>query len=150
MQTWIVVDDAGTESLLRAGAGRVTAVVPVGDPHDATLVYRIEIDCDRPAGRPRAVRYRVHGLVQADDPLVVHALDASAAGAHVRWTIAWRRLPWVPDHLPMGSLDLATDARAEVQALVVEPEVDPAVEPLADRIAPSHGGHPSQGSHSDS
>lgn len=124
MQAWISLDDAGREILTRSGIGRVTAVAAVGDAHEPAQVYRVEIECE-PRVRPRAVRIRAHGLLAADDPLVVTALDAEQYGWPVDWTITWVRHPWVPDHLPISSLDLATDARATVLALVRVPESAP-------------------------
>lgn len=128
MQAWLSLDGAGREVLTRSGAGRITAVVAVGDAREATLVYRVEIECEtRP--RPRAVRVSAHGLLAADDPLMAVALDAEQQGVDVDWTIEWARHPWVPDHLPISSLDLATDARATVTALRAKQDASPLVEP---------------------
>jgi hypothetical protein len=44
----------------------------------------------------------------------------------VEWTVQWHRHDWVPDDLPIASLNLATDARAALAGL--EPVAVP--EPL--------------------
>lgn len=116
MQAWVTLDADGHEALVRTGSGRVTALVPLGD-RGAVEAYRVEIEVDRPRGRTRAVRYVAHGLLAADDPLVVVGLQAEADGEPVTWTIEWTRHPGVPGHLPIASLELATDARAAVLSL---------------------------------
>lgn len=117
MHAWVTHDDQGREVLLREGMGVVTAVVGIGDADEPAVLYRIEIECERPMGRARSIRYSVHGLVEANGPLVVEALDAQALGQAVAWTIQWTRHSWIPDHLPIASLDLASDARAAVLVL---------------------------------
>lgn len=118
MRAWVTRDAGGCEYLIRTGTGVVTAVVPVGDADGPVIVYRVEIACDRPVGRSRAVRFSAHGLVDADDPMVILAMDACASALPVRWEIEWHRHAWVPGHLPIGSLDLASDARAALCLLV--------------------------------
>lgn len=117
MQAWTTHDGDGHEILVRVGTGQVTAVVPVGEPHESVVVYRVEIAVTSAAGRSRAVRVSAHALVAADDPLALIALDAHDAGTPVRWEIDWHRHAWVPGHLPIGSLNLVSDARASLRAL---------------------------------
>lgn len=117
MRAWITRDEGGSEVLVRSGTGRVTAVVAVGRGDEPALVYRAEIDCDTPRGRPRAIRYRAHALIPAEDPLAVVAMEAEHSGESMQWAIEWRRHSWVPASLPVSSLDLASDARASLVAL---------------------------------
>lgn len=118
MHAWITLDGDGREVLVRTGTGRVTAVVAIGADGEPVSIYRVEIDCDAPAGRARAIRYSVHGLLAADDPRVIEALELADRGERLRWTVEWHRHAWVPADLPIGSLDLATDAMARVTELL--------------------------------
>jgi hypothetical protein len=126
MQAWLETDEAGQQVLVRTGTGVVTAIVPVGmpGPDDAHALYRVEIYCDAPHGRPGAIRYSAHPLVASGDPLLMVARRALDEVLAVEWTVAWRRHDWVPGDLPIASLNLATDAVAGLTALepVVVPE----------------------------
>jgi hypothetical protein len=62
------------------------------------------------------------------------AQSAEAQQAPVEWTAMWCRHEGVPGHLPIGSLDLATDAHATLTDLsVVAVPVDAVVEPRSAR-----------------
>lgn len=126
MQAWLDSDQRGRQYLVRTGTGVVTAVAPIGMP-DASCehaFFRVEIYCDAPHGRPGAIRYSAHPLVTSGDPLLAASRAALEEVWAVEWTIQWHRHDWVPDHLPIASLDLATDATATLTALerVVLPE----------------------------
>ena len=126
MQTWVEVDDCGRQYLVRTGTGVVTAVAPVGivSPDDQHTLYRVEIYCDAPHGRPGAIRYSAHPLVQAGDPLHRVALDALQEVWPVMWTVQWHRHDWIPDDVPIAALNLTTDSRSLLAGLdrVVLPE----------------------------
>lgn len=126
MQAWIEVDDRGRQYLVRTGTGVVTAVAPVGivGPDGEYEFYRVEIFCDAPHGRPGAIRYSAHALVGVGERLWHVAVEALDRVWPVIWTVQWRRHDWIPDDLPIVSLDLATDARGLLVALdrVVLPE----------------------------
>jgi hypothetical protein len=125
MQTWVEVDDRGREYVVRAGTGVVTAVVPLGEEAPAGGSFlRVEIYCDAPHGRPGAIRYSAHPLVVSGTPLHRAAVEALTEVWPVAWTVAWHRHDWIPDHLPIASLSLASDAVATLTALdrVVVPE----------------------------
>lgn len=113
MRSWVEVDEHDRQYVVRAGTGLITAVVPIGiaDSGDLCELYRVEISCDVPNGRSSAVRYSAHPVVAAQDPLADFAFAALGNVWAVAWTIEWRRHEWVPDEVPVGSLDLASDAR---------------------------------------
>lgn len=132
MQAWLERDDRGREYLVRSGTGVVTAVVPVGivGPSEQCTFYRVEIYCDAPVGRPAAIRFSVHPHVVADGPLFDVADDALREVWPVSWSAQWHRHDWIPGDLPLGTLNLVTDARCVLAALdqVAVPEpVDVAV-----------------------
>jgi hypothetical protein len=141
MQAWTEVDDQGRQYLVRTGTGVITAVVPVGvaDVGEAHTLYRTEIYCDAPHGRPGAIRYSAHPLVAADSPLLNLARAALSDVWPVFWTIQWHRHEWVPEDLPIASLDLATDARSTLAALdrVLLPEP---LESIVPDFVPLHWG----------
>lgn len=126
MQAWLETDERGRQYLVRTGTGVVTAVVPIDepDPSGAHALYRIEIYCDAPHGRPGAIRYSAHPLVSSGNPLLEVARRALEDVWAVEWTVEWHRHDWIPEALPIASLDLATDATASLAALerVVLPE----------------------------
>lgn len=129
MQAWLETDARGRQYLVRSGTGVVTAIVPVGetDPEGAHALYRVEIYCDAPHGRPGAIRYSAHPLVSSADPLYEVACRALDEVWAIEWTVQWHRHDWIPDALPISSLNLATDARAaltELEAVVVPEPVD--------------------------
>ena len=131
MQAWVEVDDRGRQYLVRSGTGVVTAVVLLGpDPEAGASFHRVEIYCDAPHGRPGAIRYSAHPVVISGSPLHLAAVAALDEVWPVAWTAAWHRHDWIPDHLPIASLDLATDATATLTALdrVVVPEPDAALD----------------------
>ncbi len=120
MQAWLEADDAGRQYMVRSGTGVVTAVVPVGSDlpaADTAALYRVEIYCDAPHGRPGAIRYSVHPLVSSADPLFAAAQAALDDVWAVEWTVQWHRFDWVPGDLPISSLNLATDAHAALVGL---------------------------------
>ena len=119
MQTWVEVDDRGRQYLVRTGTGVVTAVAPVGivSPDDELTLYRVEIYCDAPHGRPGAIRYSAHPLVQAGDPLHRSAVDALREVWPVMWTVQWHRHDWIPDDVPIAALNLTTDSRSVLSGL---------------------------------
>jgi hypothetical protein len=114
MQTWVGEDERGAQYLVRTGTGVVTAVLPVGivDPDGGNTIYRIEIYCDAPHGRPGSIRYSAHPLVPADDPLYKRALEALDQVWAVMWTVEWHRHDWIPSDVPVAALNLTTDARS--------------------------------------
>ena len=110
---------ARLEFALPGHAGVVTAVAPVGiaGPDDSHSLYRVEIYCDAPHGRPGAIRYSTHPIVSSSDPLLESARAALDDVLAVVWTVQWHRHDWIPDNLPIASLNLATDARAVLTSL---------------------------------
>jgi hypothetical protein len=118
MQTWMESDGQGRQFLVRTGTGVVTAVVPVGAEEGSDHAFcRVEIYCDAPHGRPGAIRYSAHSLVESGHRLHRAALEALEQVWPVEWTIQWHRHDWVPGDLPIASLNLATDARAVLTSL---------------------------------
>ncbi len=119
MQAWVESDDRRRQFLVRTGTGVVTAVAPVGiaGPHGEHEFYRVEIYCDAPHGRPGAIRYSAHALVAVGEHLWRAAVEALDQVWPVIWTVQWHRHDWIPDDLPIASLDLATDARSVLVAL---------------------------------
>ncbi len=117
MQSWVTVDSEGREVLVRTGTGTVTAVVGLGSGQEPPVVHRVEIDCEAPRGRARAIRYSTHGLVDSTDPLALLAIAAADSGEPMRWTLEWHRHPWIPADLPISSLTLTSDARAVLREL---------------------------------
>jgi hypothetical protein len=119
MQSWLEVDESGRQYLVRTGTGVVTAVAPVGinGPDDTHSLYRVEIYCDAPHGRPGAIRYSTHPIVSSGDPLLDRARAALDDVWAVVWTVQWHRHDWVPADLPIASLNLMTDARALLAGL---------------------------------
>lgn len=129
MQSWIEVDEDRGQVLVRQGVGAVTAVVDLADSSDPNMgLVRVEMDCPPPPGRPRAIRFRVRPVAAADSPLVAAARQAVEAEAMVEWTVRWVRHDWVPDNLPITSLDLATDTVAALTGLVLQPRPQDAVD----------------------
>lgn len=126
MQAWLETDDRGRQFLVRTGTGVVTAIVPLdaADSSGEHSLYRVEIYCDAPHGRPGAIRYSAHPLVASGDPLLEVARRALEDVWAVEWTVQWHRHDWIPADLPIASLDLGTDATASLNALerVVLPE----------------------------
>jgi hypothetical protein len=114
MLSWIVDDDEGRSYILRAGTGAVSAVSPVGiaDEHGDYAFHAVEIDIDQPKGRARAIRLTTHGRVVTDDPLHEAAVALLQEQAHVSWSIAWHRHPWIPADVPITSLNLRHDAES--------------------------------------
>jgi hypothetical protein len=119
MQTWVDVDIRGRQFLVRTGTGVVTAVVPVGivGPDEDRTSYRVEIYCDAPHGRPGAIRYSVHPIVASVSELHREAVDALEQVWPIVWTVEWHRHDWIPDDLPIGALNLVTDARSILTSL---------------------------------
>jgi hypothetical protein len=115
MHSWLEVDDEGREFLVRRGTGIVTAVLPLG--RASVSLVRVEIQCDAPVGSPRAVKYSVHPLLVAADPLLAVAIRALDTTSVVDWTVEWHRHDWIPGDLPVSSLNLTTDARARLAGL---------------------------------
>lgn len=129
MQGWIERSDTHGDVLVRRGRGLVTAVVDIAGPDGEPCPFvRVEIDCERPPGGPRAVRYRVHPLLPGDDPLAGQARRAQAEGIPVEWTVRWVRHDWIPIDLPVTSLDLMSDATAFLAGLQVGTLVDAALD----------------------
>jgi hypothetical protein len=129
MQSWIELDEDRGQVLVRQGVGTVTAVVNLSDSADPAMgLVRVEMDCPPPPGRPRAIRFRVRPVAAADSPLAAAALQAVEAEAMVEWTVRWVRHDWVPTHLPITSLDLATDTVAALTGLVLQPRPQDAVD----------------------
>lgn len=127
MQGWIESDAAGREVLVRTGTGVVTAIVLLGVDGDGPAQYRVEIYCDAPHGRPGAIRYSAHPTVPSGHPLLAVAQSALDEVWAVAWTIQWHRHEWVPDELPIMSLNLASDARnvlVELERVIVPEAVD--------------------------
>ncbi|MDP1876760.1 MAG: hypothetical protein Q8M17_04270 [Actinomycetota bacterium] len=137
MHAWVDADDLGREVLTRTGTGAVTALVPLG----VDGLLRVEISCTPPPGRARAIRYSVHGTVAGADPVAVAAADACATGSRVAWAVRWHRHEGIPGDLPIGALDLATDARAVLVSLAPLPaDADVLADLAADIRAPRSRG----------
>jgi len=121
METWLGEDG---RTLMRAGRGRVTAVVPQGSERESVpptvdvVQVNVEIQVAARPGQARAIRVLVHGLVESGSDLHRVAQDSFAAGADVDWTIRWVRHSWVPEDVPVQSLRLSTDTAAYLEELV--------------------------------
>jgi hypothetical protein len=134
MQTWVDVDIRGRQYLVRTGTGVVTTVVPVGivGPEDDLTSYRVEIYCDAPHGRPGAIRYSVHPIVSSMSEMHREAQDALEQVWPIVWTVEWHRHDWIPDDLPIGALNLVTDARSILTGLDRVALPEPAFEDVPD------------------
>lgn len=124
MRAWIEHDEQGQEILLRTGRGVVTAVAPVGivAADGQHTYYRVEVGVEAPSSGARAIRYSVHPIVAADDPMFGQAVLAWDTSAPITWTAAWRRHDWVPGDLPITALNLVTDARCLLAELSLVPD----------------------------
>lgn len=124
VRAWIEHDEQGREFLLRTGRGVVTAVAPVGivAPDGEHTLYRVEIAVEPTPGRARAIRYSVHPILRADDPMFGTAILAWDTSAPVAWTVAWHRHDWIPADLPVTALNLVTDARCLLGELSLVPD----------------------------
>ena len=116
MRAWIEADDAGRQFLSRAGEGVVVSVSPVGiaGPDGGYLFHLIALDCDH---GPSGVRVRVRAQIATEDPLYAIGCSAFDDGRPMVWSVQWHRHDWVPGHLPIVALDLATDARGRLVEL---------------------------------
>lgn len=127
MKAWVEIDDRGREYLERAGTGHVSAVVAVGvaDPDGSHAFSRVEIQCDPPRGRSRAIRYSAHPI-SADDAMLDIATASQRDGFRIAWAIQWHRHDWIPAGLPVTALNLGTDARCILASLapVLAPALD--------------------------
>ncbi len=124
MKAWIEHDERGQEILLRTGTGVVTAIAPVGivAPAGEHTFHRVEIGVDAPPDLARAIRYSVHPIVAAGDPLFGQAMLAWDTSTSVAWTAQWSRHDWIPGDLPVQALNLVTDARCLLVELSVVPQ----------------------------
>ena len=131
METWL--DDHG-RTLVRAGRGRVTAVVPL-NAEGTVVQVSVEIEVAARPGQAKAVRVLVRGLAEIDSPIHQTAAQSLEIGGDVDWIVRWVRHSWVPEDVPIESLRLATDTTAYISelALVDADRVD------ADRVAKSRG-----------
>ena len=119
MKSWLEVDDLGREYLVRTGTGIVTAVsVLTHDLHaDNSDFLRVDISCDAPAGRSRAIRYSAHPRVVQNSVVAELARRAEEGQFSVDWTVEWHRLDHIPGNIPIMSLNLATDTHANLIVL---------------------------------
>lgn len=119
MKSWLEVDDLGREYLVRTGTGIVTAVSDLTrDPHaESSDFLRVDISCDAPAGRPRAIRYSAHPRVVRNSVVAELARRAEEGQFSVDWTVEWHRLDHIPGNIPIMSLNLATDTHANLIVL---------------------------------
>ena len=119
MRSRIEHDEAGTEVLVREGTGVIDAVEHLADGR-----LRVEIHVDTPAGRPRAMRITARPTTTVSSDAARAAMRAVESMAHVGFVIEWRRHSWVPGHLPIINLDLATDATATLTELHVATDAE--------------------------
>jgi hypothetical protein len=115
MTSWIEVDDKGLEFLVRSGSGSVLSLTPVGlvGPNDVHTFYLVELEVREPSP-PAALHYRAVGHVRRDEGPFTLLHRAWSEGSLVSWVMRWRRHEWVPNELPLLSLDHVADTRAEV------------------------------------
>jgi len=125
VQSWIEVDGTGRDFLGRSGTGLVTAVAAMSDD-----LLRLDIACDPGPGRARAIRHTAHPTLGVSSELAQIARQAESEAWPVEWTVEWHRLPDIPGHLPIVSLDLKTDAMAtlvSLQRVLTDVDVDVAI-----------------------
>ena len=125
MKAWIS-DTSGSTSLVRTGTGVVTAVAvaPVRHPGDAADSL-VEIAVQ--AVTPKAIRVTVKATCPRDSELALRAAHLAESGEEVAWLIEWRRLPGIPDEIPITDLQLRTDATAYLLALASSESALPSV-----------------------
>ncbi len=122
MQSWIEVDARGQDFLVRSGTGIVTAVTAASEG-----ILRLDLACDPAPGRPRSLRYTAHPTLADDSALAELAGQCEAEAWPVEWTVEWHRLPHIPAHIPIVSLDLKTDATAtlvSLQRVLTDADID--------------------------
>ena len=119
MKSWLEVDADGREYLVRSGTGIVTAVSPLthSPVTDASDFLRVDISCDAPAGRARAIRYSAHPRVLRNSVIAELAQRAEEGQFSVNWTVEWHRLDHIPGNIPIMSLNLSTDTHASLIVL---------------------------------
>ncbi len=119
MQGWVEEDAQGRSILMRSGTGRVSGLLAVGSPdEDGELPFHtVVIDVDQIAGRPRSVRLSIRARVRDNDPLHREAQAGLADELRRAWSVAWHRHSWVPDQVPITSLDLQSDTQAWLLSL---------------------------------
>jgi hypothetical protein len=137
MMTWPEERD-GVEILVRKGTGIVTNVNPVGTSADdgATYAkYQVEIMIDPPETRKRAIRYCAHPIITSDSPLYAAAIEALRSESQIEWRIEWHRHDWMPTDIPIGAMNLVTDARSVLTELrLLDPLPDPESIEIPDEI----------------
>lgn len=131
MLGWIEDDADGRSVLMRSGTGRVSGLQAVGTSESAgdSTFHTVVIDVDQIPGRPRSVRLSVRARVRDGDRLHREAQEALSDEKRRTWSIAWHRHSWVPDQVPITSLDLQSDTQAwlltlELVSLQVEDSAD--------------------------
>ena len=78
---------------------------------------RVDISCDAPVGRSRAIRYSAHPRVVQNSVVAELARRAEEGQFSVDWTVEWHRLDHIPGNIPIMSLNLATDTHANLIVL---------------------------------
>ena len=134
MRAWIDIDGFGRQYLTRVGSGLVLSVTPIGDlgpvhpmadslTDDAVVMsaapfHRIAILIDGAASASPAIRFQASAIIATDDPMFAIAMEAIRDEEPYSFTIEWHRHEYVPDDLPIESLDLAHDTRGVLVELV--------------------------------
>jgi hypothetical protein len=134
MRAWIDIDGSGRQYLTRVGTGLVLSVTPIGDlgpvhPLASSLTgdplgtnsapfHRIAILIDGASGSSAAIRFQASAVIATDDPMFATAMEAIRDEESYSFTIEWHRHDYVPDDLPIDSLDLMHDTRGILVELV--------------------------------
>lgn len=123
MDQQIITDARGVEVYVRSGTGVVLDVQPTGKPRGdgSYATQMVTLSVDSPPNAGAATTYRATPIVGTDSHVRSAATLARRAGYRVRWRIEWRRTPGVDDSLPIGLLDLTTEAQAVLVELAPIP-----------------------------
>lgn len=117
MRSWVDVDQAGRQFLVREGRGHVSAVAPVGDDQ-----FLVEILCELPPQWSASLRTTVQARIPSGDPALAEIRAAEATGETVLWSMEWHRHEGIPAELPLEALDLRADTHSTLVAFAAVDE----------------------------
>ena len=111
MHTTIEIDPiSGEEVQVLTGTGVVSAVRGAGAPlSGGWAYYLVEIHADLIAPHPHDLAPILTGVVAADDPVHLFAVDAQRTRQVITWRVEHHRLPNIPIDRPAADLELDVD-----------------------------------------
>lgn len=123
MRSWVDVDQAGRQFLVREGRGRVSAVAPVGDGQ-----FLVEILCELPPHWSASLRTTVQARIPSGHPYLTDVRSAESTGQMVDWSMEWHRHEGIPADIPLEALDLRVDTHSTLVAFAAVDEAAPLLE----------------------